>query len=131
MANGVQAAGPDDLIGLSCQVSADGFAQVSIRGELDLATADRTVRFVTEVIDQNEGIVSADVSELAFCDACGLGALVRIAAHAEQAGRVFELTNPSRAISRIIRITGLDDRLPVPALAGLDAGEPARATERG
>jgi anti-anti-sigma factor len=131
MANGVQAAGPDDLIGLSCQVSADGFAQVSIRGELDLATADRTVRFVTEVIDQNEGIVSADLSELAFCDACGLGALVRIAAHAEQAGRIFELTNPSRAISRIIRITGLDDRLLVPALAGLDAGEPARAAERG
>jgi anti-anti-sigma factor len=127
MANGVQAAGPDDLIGLSCQVSADGFAEVSIRGDLDLATADRTVRFVTDVIDRHEGIVSADLSGLAFCDACGLGALVRIAAHAEQTGRVFELTNPSRALSRIMRITGLDDRLLVPALAGLGAGPPGRA----
>jgi anti-anti-sigma factor len=126
MANGVQAAGPDDLIELSCQVSADGFAEVSVRGDLDLATADRTVRFVTDVIDRHEGIVSADLSGLTFCDACGLGALVRIAAHAEHAGRIFEVTNPSRAVSRIMRITGLDDRLLMPALAGMGAGAQAR-----
>jgi anti-anti-sigma factor len=131
MANGVQAAGPDDLIGLSYQVSADGFAQVFIRGDLDLATADRTVRFVTDVMDRHEGIVSADLSGLTFCDACGLGALVRITAHAEQAGRIFELTNPSRSISRIMRITGLEDRLLMPVLAGLAAGAPGCGAECG
>jgi anti-anti-sigma factor len=130
MADGVQAAGPDDLIGLSCQVSPDGLAEVSIRGDLDLATADQTVRFVTDVIDRCEGPVTADLSGLAFCDACGLGALVRIAAHAEQAGRAFELTNPSPALSMIMRITGLDDRLLMPALAGLGAGAPGRTAER-
>ena len=124
MAHGVQPPGPDDLIRLSCQVSADGFAQVSIRGDLDLATADRTVRFVTDIIDRHEGIVSADLSGLTFCDACGLGALVRIAAHAEHAGHGFEMIRPSRAITRIMRITGLDDRLLVPALAGIGAGTP-------
>lgn len=131
MANGVQAAGPDELIGLSCQVSGDGFAEVSIRGDLDLATADRTVRFVTDVIDHHEGTVSADLSGLTFCDACGLGALVRIAAHAEHAGRRFEMTNPSRALTRIMRITGLDDRLLVPVLAGLGPGAPSRGPECG
>jgi anti-anti-sigma factor len=109
---------PDDLIRLSCRVSADGSASVSIRGELDLATADRTVRFVTEVIDRHEGTVSTDLSGLTFCDACGLGALIRIAAHAERAGRALELTKPSRAVTRIMRITGVDERLLVPALAG-------------
>ncbi len=120
----------DDLIRLSCQV-ADGLATVMICGELDLATADRTVRFVSEVIDRHDGMVSADLSGLAFCDACGLGALIRIAAHAEQAGRRFELTRPSRAVSRIMRITGVDDRLLAPALAGLGAGAPGRAAGRG
>jgi anti-sigma B factor antagonist len=109
---------PDDLIRLSCRVSADGLAQVSIRGELDLASADRTVRFVTEVIDRHEGTISADLSGLTFCDACGLGALIRIAAHAERAGRALELAKPSRAVTRIMRITGVDERLLVPALAG-------------
>jgi anti-anti-sigma factor len=108
---------PDDLIRLSCRELADGSAAVSIRGELDLASADRTVRFVTEIIDRHEGTVSADLSGLTFCDACGLGALIRIAAHAERAGRALELTKPSRAVTRIMRITGVDERLLVPALA--------------
>jgi anti-sigma B factor antagonist len=110
--------GRDDLIRLSCRVAADGSAEVSIRGELDLASADRTVRFVDEVIDQHEGSISADLSGLTFCDACGLGALIRIAAHAERAGRALELIKPSKAVTRIMRITGTDERLLVPALAG-------------
>jgi len=122
---------PDDLIRLSCRVSADGLAEVSIRGELDLATADRTVRFVKDVIDQHEGTVSADLSGMTFCDACGLGALIRIAAHAERAGRALEFTKPSRAITRIMRIAGVDERLLVPALAGLAAGTPGSGAERG
>lgn len=114
----VPADGQDDLIRLSCRLMAGGFAEVSIRGELDLATADRTVRFVSEIIDRHEGTISADLSGLTFCDACGLGALIRIAAHAERAGRTLELTKPSRAVTRIMRITGVDERLLVPALAG-------------
>jgi anti-anti-sigma factor len=113
-----------DLIRLSCRESPDGLAEVAIRGDLDLATADRTVRFVNGVIDRCAGTISADLSGLTFCDACGLGALIRIAAHAQRAGRVLELTNPSRAITRIMRITGVDERLLVPALAGLGAGAP-------
>ncbi|HTV99669.1 MAG TPA: STAS domain-containing protein [Streptosporangiaceae bacterium] len=108
----------DDLIRLTCRVTADGLAEVSIRGELDLASADRTVRFVSDVIDQNEGTITADLSGLTFCDACGLGALIRIAAHAERAGRTLELAKPSRAVARIMRITGVDERLLVSALAG-------------
>jgi anti-anti-sigma factor len=110
--------GPDDLIRLSCQESAQGCAEVSIRGELDLATADRTVRFVVDIIDHHEGTISADLSGLTFCDACGLGALIRIAAHAERTGRALELAKPSRAVARIMRITGVDERLLLPALAG-------------
>jgi anti-anti-sigma factor len=108
----------DELIRLTCRVTADGLAEVSIRGELDLASADRTVRFVSDVIDQNEGTITADLSGLTFCDACGLGALIRIAAHAERAGRTLELAKPSRAVARIMRITGVDERLLVSALAG-------------
>lgn len=110
--------GQDDLIRLSCRVTPGGLVEVSIRGELDLASADRTVRFVSEVIDRHEGTITADLSGLTFCDACGLGALIRIAAHAERAGRTLELAKPSRAVARIMRITGVDERLLVSALAG-------------
>lgn len=108
---------PDDLIQLSCQVSSDGLVTVAIRGDLDVATVDRTVRYVTDVIDSCDGTVSADLSELAFCDACGLGALIRVNTYAGQMGRKLELTSPSRAFTKIMRLTGVDDWLLQPTLA--------------
>jgi stage II sporulation protein AA (anti-sigma F factor antagonist) len=133
------AGGPDDLIQLSCQVSPDGLATVALRGDLDLATADRTVRYIADVIDHHDGPVSADLSELAFCDACGLGALIRVTAYAGQAGRRVELTSPSRAVARIMRLTGVDEWMLGPALAGASSnalagassGAPAPAAPRG
>jgi anti-anti-sigma factor len=101
----------DDLIDLSCQVCPDGMATVAIRGELDLATADRTAHYVTDVIDHHDGPVRADLSGLAFCDACGLGALIRISAHADVAGRRFELTRPSAAVARVMRLAGVAEWL--------------------
>jgi anti-anti-sigma factor len=105
----------DDLIHLSWQVWPDGLATVVIRGDLDLATADRTAHYVTDIIDRHDGPVSADLSGLAFCDACGLGALIRITAYADAVGRSFELTHPSVPVTRIMRLTGVDEWLLKPA----------------
>lgn len=113
--------GRDDqegLIQLSHDIRQGGLAVIAISGELDLATADRTVRYVSDVIDRHDGPVSADLSGLRFCDACGLGALIRIAAYAERSGRGVALLQPSEALIRIMRITGVDGRLLVPAGAG-------------
>ncbi len=102
---------------LSCQISADGHAEVAMRGELDLATVDRVVSYVCDVIDRHGGPVIADLGEIAFCDACGLGALVRIVSYAQRAGRPLVLARPSRAVMKIMRITGIDDRLLAPSQA--------------
>jgi len=116
---------PHDLIQLSCRVSTDGRVTVTIRGDLDVATADRTVRYVTGVIDSCDGPVSANLSELAFCDACGLGALIRVKTYAGRKGRRLELTSPSRAVTKIMRLTGVEDLLLQPALAGASNAGPA------
>jgi anti-sigma B factor antagonist len=115
---------PDDLIHLSCQVSAAGLVTVAVRGDLDVATVDRTVRYFTDVIDSCDGPVNADLSELAFCDACGLGALIRVSTYAGQMGRKLELISPSRAVTKIMRLTGVDDWLLQPTLAGVSSGGP-------
>lgn len=121
-ATGHGAAAPlDGLIQLSSQIGADGLAVVAIHGDLDLATAEPAVRYVKKIIDRHDGPVIADLSGVAFCDACGLGALIRIAAYAEHAGRRLELARPSRAVARIMRLTHVDGWLLEPALAGLGA----------
>ena len=102
---------------LSCQISASGHAEVAMRGELDLATADRVVGYVSDVIDRHHGPVVADLHDIAFCDACGLGALVRIVSYAERAACPLELVRPSHAVSKIMRITGVDHRLLTPSRA--------------
>jgi anti-sigma B factor antagonist len=109
---------PDGLIRLNHVILPDGAVVIAISGDLDLATADRTVRYVSEIIDQHEGPISADLSSLRFCDACGLGALIRVATYAERQGRWVELAQPSEALVRIMRLTGVDARLLVPAPAG-------------
>jgi len=97
---------------LSHQITPAGEVVVDICGELDIATAEQAVRYVRHLIDRYHGPVIADLAALAFCDASGLGALVRMARYSEQADRSFGLAFPRPSLVKIMRITGLDRRLP-------------------
>src|SRR5690348_10697161 len=48
------------------------------------------VSYVSDVIDNHHGPVTADLTALAFCDAQGLAALVRMANHAKHKDRSFQ-----------------------------------------
>ncbi len=101
-------------IELSYRISTAGHAVVTIRGELDLATAERAFRYVGDVIDHHEGPVSVDLGGLAFCDVSGLNALIGMASRAERAGSRLWLTSPSRSLTKLMRITGADLRFAQP-----------------
>jgi anti-sigma B factor antagonist len=87
-----------------------GEAVVELSGELDIATAEMAVHYVRNVIDRQNGPVTIDLAALAFCDARGLAALIRMAGYAEQKDRPFRLASPSPSLIKIMRITGLDRR---------------------
>ncbi len=95
---------------LSYRISLAGEAIVDLDGELDIASAEAAVSYVKDVIDRHGGPVIVDLKALAFCDARGLAALVRMAGYAEQRGRTFQLASPSLSLVKIMRITGLDRR---------------------
>ena len=50
---------------------------------------------------------------LSFCDARGLGTFVRIANQADAAGCRFGLIAPRPPVAKILRITGLNSRMPI------------------
>jgi anti-sigma B factor antagonist len=83
---------------------------VELTGDLDIATAELAVSYVTDVIKRHHGPLTIDLSALDFCDARGLAALVRMAGDAEREDRPFRLASPSPALIKIMRITGLDRR---------------------
>ena len=108
----------EEQLELSHRVLPTGEAVAAIGGELDFATAEMAVRYVSRVIDCHHGPVIVDLTALGFCDAQGLSALVRMAGYAERAGRPFRLVSPSPSVVKIMRITGLDRRFLIPPASG-------------
>jgi anti-anti-sigma factor len=97
------------------QTTADrgaGIEILSTPAELDLTTGDGLVEQGYAAIARSARLLF-DLACLSFCDARGLSAFVRIASHADAAGCRFGLIAPRPPITKILRINGLNSRLPV------------------
>jgi anti-sigma B factor antagonist len=101
------------MLTLSCLISPTGQTTVTFAGELDYASADQAYEYVRGAIDAHGGQILLDVAGLSFYDGRGLGALARMSRHAGQAGSSLHLVAPPPQLMKIIRITGLEDKLPV------------------
>jgi anti-anti-sigma factor len=103
----------ESMLTVSCSISQTGQTTLAFAGELDAASADQAYRYVRDAIDAHGAPVMLDVAGLSFCDARGLSALVRMSRHAGQAGSSLHLVAPSPRLVKLMRITGLDEELPV------------------
>ncbi|MCO5972976.1 STAS domain-containing protein [Actinoallomurus soli] len=81
---------------------------VSLRGELDIAGTDALEDLVLDVLLRHGPDVVIDGFGVTFCDARGLGALVRCANEAGRAGGRLTLVRPSHRLRRLMRLVGLD-----------------------
>jgi anti-sigma B factor antagonist len=95
-------AGPDDRTQI-----------LRVQGELDLATAGSLYRRGRTAIGRHPWLLLLDLTGLSFCDASGLSAFVRIANEAEAAGCGYGLIAPQPLVAKMLRITGLHQRLQV------------------
>lgn len=102
-------------------------ATVAVAGELDLATADELAAALEQQIRRGRRYVRIEMSQLTFLDATALSVLA--GAHHELLARrgTLTLTGVSRPVSRLLRITGLDDVL---FTTGPAAHAPARQSAR-
>ena len=122
-------AAQDDPLGtapleLSHRICPTGGAVVDLGGELDIVSAEVAVSYVRDVIDRYLGPVIVDLTALAFCDARGLAALVRMAGYAKQKGCPFGVASPSPSLVKIMRITGLDRRFLASRVSALGQVQP-------
>lgn len=86
---------------------------VTVEGELDLASADSLYRRGRTAIGHHARLLLLDLAGVSFCDSSGLNAFVRIANEADAAGCRYGLVAPQPIVLKVLRITGLDQRLPV------------------
>jgi anti-anti-sigma factor len=96
----------------------DGIQIVHPPGELDLATAGSLAAQGCAAIARHARLLLLDLTGLSFCDARGLSALVTIANHADKTGCRYGLIAPQPPVAKLLRITGLDQRMPVFATTG-------------
>jgi anti-sigma B factor antagonist len=90
----------------------EGRAHVTLRGELDLATAPELEDVLTERIDRSQEVV-VDLRSLEFMDSSGIRVLVAAHARAGRTGtRLFIVRpRPESAVGKIVDVSGLDREL--------------------
>src|SRR3954465_1560872 len=90
----------------------DGRAHLTLRGELDLATAPELEQLVNERIDAGQEVV-VDLRALEFMDSSGIRVLVAAHARAGRGGpRVIVVRPPAgSAVAKIVEVSGLDGEL--------------------
>jgi anti-sigma B factor antagonist len=93
--------------------SGAGIEIVRMPAELDLTTSEGVAEQGCAAIARLARLVLLDLTGLSFCDARGLSAFVRIANYADAGGCGFGLVAPRPPVAKILRISGLDSRMPV------------------
>jgi anti-sigma B factor antagonist len=86
---------------------AAGSTVVTLRGELDLATAPQLRDCLATLPPEGEIRVVLDLTHLEFIDSTGLSVLVLLFHRTQATGSSMVIRNPSSAVIRIFEITGL------------------------
>jgi anti-sigma B factor antagonist len=85
-----------------------GTTRLMVAGELDIATAADFGIELARLIDDRGPDVLIDTSDLAFCDARGLAAIVAADNRARRRGGAVTLTGVRPQLARILRVAHLE-----------------------
>ena len=84
-----------------------------LQGELDMATAVGLRQAVVAALEARPAAITLDLSELTFVDSTGIGAIVGGCHRAKEVACSFSLHGPTRPVLKALRLTGVDQLMPV------------------
>lgn len=99
-----------DRFAVSAGESGEGRHVVTVRGELDLAAADRLWKELEPLITPG-ALVVLDGTDMTFLDSSGLRVLLQAAKRATAATAAFRLVAPQPAVQRVLELAGTGDFL--------------------
>lgn len=88
-------------------------AGVSLRGEVELASAPPLTNALDDAIRTTSGLFVVDLSGVDFLDSSGIACLVRARAMLGQHDRQLVLVCPPGSARRVLLLTGIDDLVPL------------------
>jgi anti-anti-sigma factor len=100
---------PNLIVGLSTDVP---HAVVRLDGDLDIASSAPLVQHLSALPSQGCTQIVIDLTRLAFCDAAGLGAFIRVRRLAAARGGWLRIAGAQPRMTRIMGIACLTTTLP-------------------
>jgi len=91
-------------------------AELTIRGDLDLSTAERVGCAVDQAISSNCSLVTVDLHDVTFIDCSGIRALVEAHQRLNDVGSHLLVIGLSPRVSRMMKLTATDSFLGVAEL---------------
>jgi anti-sigma B factor antagonist len=86
---------------------------VRVSGEVDVHTSPSLKAALVDAMGQGCRVVVADLAAVPFIDSSGLGVLIGALRRAREAGGELRVVSGDDAVIKILRITGLDQVLPL------------------
>jgi anti-anti-sigma factor len=86
---------------------------VTVRGELDIATAGQLATALSAQLANGHHVVCLDLAGLSFCGAAGLNMLLAVHRAHQAAHGTLILARCSPQVARVLRLTGLDSVLTI------------------
>lgn len=86
-------------------------ALLSACGEFDIANAAALSRALQRQFRRGPRDIELDVSAVTFIDVVGIEAILTVAQQAQAIGGSLRLIRPSRAVTRLLRVAGLEAAL--------------------
>ncbi len=83
-----------------------GTAHVTVSGEIDLHNAAGLGEAILTTVTSYRTAVTIDLRQVAFCDCAGLNVLLAARHTADRHHRSLRITDASRPVERLLRITG-------------------------
>ncbi|HEY5708386.1 MAG TPA: STAS domain-containing protein [Solirubrobacterales bacterium] len=90
----------------------DGTHTIALCGELDLANASTAEVALEELLNEGAPVV-VDMRELEFIDSTGIALLVAALGRGDEETRVRFIPSTAPAVTRVLELTGLAERLPL------------------
>jgi anti-sigma B factor antagonist len=88
--------------------SVDGIPVLSVKGEVDVYSAPTLSENLNQLLDEGSTTVVVDLTEVAFLDSTGLGALIAARSAADKAGGGLSVVCTQDRVLKLFTITGLD-----------------------
>ncbi|TDD22606.1 STAS domain-containing protein [Nonomuraea diastatica] len=88
---------------------------IHLCGDIDIFTTSQLRQRLLDALDYSTGLLVLNLSQVTFCGAGGLGVLIGVQGRARARGITLALTGVPLRVARLLRITGLDRRLPIMA----------------